>query len=101
MKRVLVEKVIGGVGMVEVGRWSVISEVIDRFYEVERVGMVSFEVSGDKVCVYVVVYGDKGDEVLRNELLKVEEGIKKNFSGFAFDFCYMSMDEVIGRRCDG
>jgi len=80
-----------------VGRLCVISEVIDRFYEVERVGMVSFEASNEKVRVYVVVYGDKEDEVLRNKLMRVEEDVVRDFPGLAFEFCYMSIDEVVRR----
>jgi hypothetical protein len=86
--------------MGKVDRWNAISDVIDRFYGVERVGMVSFEACNDKVRVYVVVYGDKEDGVLRNELLRVEEGIVNDFPGLAFDFCYMSVDEVMGKRND-
>jgi hypothetical protein len=84
--------------MWQVDRWGAVSEVMKRFYAVDRVGMVSFEMHGDKVCVYVVVYGDKDDEVLRSELLGVEEGIVRDFPGLLFSFCYMSMDEVVGSR---
>jgi lipoate-protein ligase B len=73
-------------------------EVMDRFYEVERVGMVAFEAHGDKVSVYVVVYGDKDDEELRSRLAKIEESIVKDFSNLDLCFCYMSVDEVLGKR---
>jgi hypothetical protein len=82
-------------------RWSVMHEVMDRFYEVEQVGMISFEVHGDKVYVYVVVYGDKDDEELRSRLAKVEEGIVRDFPELALSFRYMSVDEVMGRRKEG
>ena len=81
-------------------RWSVLSEVMDRFYEVERVGMISFEAHDDKVYVYVVVYGDVNDEGLRSRLAKVEEGIVRDFPGLSLGVRYMSVDEIMGRRKD-
>jgi hypothetical protein len=89
----------GGMGGMD--RWGVMHEVMDRFYEIEQVGMVSFEVHGDKVYVYVVVYGDKDDEELRSRLAKVEEGIVRDFPGLSLGFRYVSVDEVLGRRKEG
>ena len=81
-------------------RWSVMHEVMDRFYEVEQVGMVSFEAHSDKVYVYVVVYGDVNDEELKGRLAKVEEGIARDFPELALGFRYLSVDEIMGRRKD-
>jgi hypothetical protein len=82
-------------------RWGVMHEVMDRFYEVEQVGMVSFEAHGDKVYVYVVVYGDVNDEGLKGRLAKIEESVVKDFPMVPLGFRYMSVDEVLGRRKEG
>jgi hypothetical protein len=87
--------------MGELGRWSAVSESVIRFHQIERVVMVSFEMCNDRVRVYVVVVGDKSDEVLRNELMRVEEGIVRDFPWMKFEFCYETLDEVMGKRRDG
>jgi len=81
-------------------RWSVMHEVMDRFYGIEQVGMISFEADSDRVYVYVVVYGDKEDEELKGRLAKVEESITRDFPELTLGFRYFSVDEIMGRRKD-
>ena len=76
-------------------KWNLMHEVMDRFYKIERVGMISFEAHKDKLCVIVVVYGNKNDEELKNELLKIEESIIRDFPELSLEFRYMSINEVM------
>jgi len=75
-------------------RWDIISEIIRRFYEVNEVLLVLAEASKDEVCVYIILKGNKNDEKLKNDLLKVEEGILKDFSELSLSFHYNSIKEI-------
>jgi ACT domain-containing protein len=72
--------------MSERKRWDALAKALERFHDVERVGVVAFGGSEDGVHVYVVVYGDVNDEEVRSRLAKVEESIMKEFSDFNFNF---------------
>jgi hypothetical protein len=75
-------------------RWDIISEVIRRFYEVNKVSLVLVEASKNGVCVYIMVNRNKDDEKLKDDLLKVEKGILKDFSELSLSFNYNSIEEI-------
>jgi hypothetical protein len=75
-------------------RWDIISEVIRRFYEVNKVSLVLVEASKNGVCVYIMVNGNKDDEKLKDDLLKVEKGILKDFPELSLGFNYNSIEEL-------
>ena len=75
--------------MVDDAKWKVISKIMKRFSEVDGVGIVSYDVWGEKVYIFVVIYDEMDGEELRRRLSEVEQGVLKDFSELDLEFCYI------------
>jgi len=66
-----------------------IAEVMERFSKVDGVGIVSYDVWGKRVYIFVVIYSSKDSEELRQKLSEVEKSVLKDFSELNLKICYI------------
>ena len=75
--------------MISDDKWKMISEVMERFSKVDGVGIVSYDVWGEKVYIFVVIYNEMDSEELRQKLSEVEKSVLKDFPELNLEICYI------------